>query len=185
MWATDNGPDADRPEELNVLERGRHYGFPYQFAHTPAADRPYPYTPALPEGLTLTMPVMNTGPGGGGKAGSAIGTFDPHSSPGGIIWMDGPAIPEADRRTLWTVRYGNLLANKDSGFDLLRIRPRPQAGGGWTAEVTSLAAPLSRPIDLIEYSPGRVIIAEFSRGTNFAAGISQPGRLLELKALPQ
>jgi mono/diheme cytochrome c family protein len=182
MWSTDNGPDADRPEELNVLERDRHYGFPYQFSHTEASDRPYPYTPPLPDGLKITMPVMSAGPDGGGKKDAPIGTFDPHSSPGGIIWLEGPAIPAADRGTLWTVRYGNLLAGKDSGFDLLRIRPQLQAGGGWSAEVTTLAAPLSRPIDLIEYGPGRIIVAEFSRGTNFAAGISQPGRLLEMKA---
>ena len=36
----------------------------------------------------------------------------------------------------------------------------------------SLAAPLARPIDLLQVSPGRLLIAEYSRGTNFAAGIS-------------
>jgi mono/diheme cytochrome c family protein len=182
MWSTDNGPDADKPEELNVLEKNRHYGFPFQFAHTAAEDRPYPYTPPLPADVRVTLPVMNAGPDGGGKAERPIGTFDPHSSPAGIIWLDGDAIPPADRGTLWTVRYGNLLAGKDSGFDLLRVKPRPQAGGGWSTEVTALLAPLSRPIDLLEIAPGRIIIAEFSRGTNFAAGISQNGRLLELKA---
>lgn len=182
MWCTDNGPDADRPEELNVLEQGRHYGFPYQFAHTAADDRPYSYTPPLPSDVRITLPVMNTGPDAGGKAGAPIGTFDPHSSPAGIIWLDGDAIPPADRGSLFVVRYGNLLAGKDSGFDLLRVRPRLQAGGGWSAEVQTLAAPLSRPVDLIQHSPGRLIIAEFSRGTNFAAGISQPGRLLELRS---
>lgn len=185
LWATDNGPDADRPEELNLLERGRHYGFPFQFAHTQAADKPYAWTPALPDGLTVTLPVMNTGPGAGGKPGAPIGTFEAHSSPGGIIWLDGPAVPAADRGSLLTIRYGNLLAGKDSGFDLIRIKPLPMPGGGWSAETVVLAAPLSRPIDLIEVSPGRILIAEFSRGTDFAAGISQPGRLLELKALPQ
>ncbi len=33
MFATENGPDADAPEELNFIERGRHYGFPYTFAN--------------------------------------------------------------------------------------------------------------------------------------------------------
>ena len=32
MFLTENGPDADAPEELNLIERGRHYGFPYQYA---------------------------------------------------------------------------------------------------------------------------------------------------------
>ncbi|HWB05924.1 MAG TPA: PQQ-dependent sugar dehydrogenase [Verrucomicrobiales bacterium] len=184
LWCTDNGPDADRPEELNLLERGKHYGFPYQFAQTSTSDRPYAYTPPLPEDLTVTLPVMNTGPDCGGKSQAAIGTFDPHSSPAGIIWMDGDGCPPADRGTLFTVRYGNLLANKDSGFDLVRVRPVPMPGGGWSAEVKVLAAPLARPIDIIQYAPGRLFIAEYSRGITFAAGISQPGRLLEMKAQP-
>jgi hypothetical protein len=33
MFATENGPDADAPEELNLIERGKHYGFPYTFAN--------------------------------------------------------------------------------------------------------------------------------------------------------
>ncbi len=185
LWSTDNGPDADRPEELNLLEQGKHYGFPYQFAHTAADDRPYPYTPPLPDGLRVTLPVMNAGPHAGGKPDAPIGTFDPHSSPAGIIWLDGASWPPEDRGSLFVVRYGNLLAGKDSGFDLLRVKPQALPGGGWSAEIKVLAAPLSRPIDIIEYAPGRLFIAEFSRGTNFAAGISQPGRLLEMKAVPR
>jgi mono/diheme cytochrome c family protein len=182
MWCTDNGPDADKPEELNVLEKDRHYGFPFQFAHTTAEERPYPYTPLLPAELRIILPVMNSGPDGGSKGSGPIGTFDAHSSPAGIIWIEGDAIPPVDRGSLFVVRYGNLLAGKDSGFDLLRVKPQPQAGGGWSAEVTTLLAPLARPIDLLEVSPGRIIIAEFSRGTNFTAGISQNGRLLEMRA---
>ena len=185
LWSTDNGPDADRPEELNLLEQGKHYGFPFQFAHTSADDRPYAYTPPLPDNVRVTLPVMNAGPDAGGKTGAPIGTFDPHSSPAGLIWVDGEVYPPEDRGSLFVVRYGNLLAGKDSGFDLLRVKPQALAGGGWSAEVKVLAAPLSRPLDILEYAPGRLFIAEFSRGTTFAAGISQPGRLLELKVLPR
>ncbi len=184
LWATDNGPDADRHEELNLLTQGAHYGFPYQFAAFPASDRPYPYTPAPPRGLTFALPVMNTGPDGGGTAGKPTGTFDPHSCPCGFVWMDGPACPPADRGSFFVTRYGNLLAGKDSGFDLLRVRPSLLPDGRWEAEVKVLATPLARPIDIIEYSPGRLFIAEFCRAVNFQGGIGQPGRLLEMTAAP-
>lgn len=49
LFAVDNGPDADYPDELNALVAGRHYGFPWRFgaqanaqadpAYDPAADR--------------------------------------------------------------------------------------------------------------------------------------------------
>ncbi len=183
LWCTDNGPDADRPEEVNLLEHGKHYGFPYQFGSSPAADRPYPYTPPLPPGLDVTLPVMNTGPDAGGSAARPMGTLDPHSSPAGVLWMEGEGCPPADQGSLFVVRFGNLIAGKNAGFDLVRVRPRPAAGGGWTAEVKVLAAPLARPIDILQYSPGRLFIAEYSRGLTFEAGLSQPGRLLEMKAV--
>ena len=31
LFATDNGPDADFPDELNLLREGAHYGFPWRF----------------------------------------------------------------------------------------------------------------------------------------------------------
>ncbi len=33
LFAGDNGPDADFPDELNWLQEGRHYGFPWRFGN--------------------------------------------------------------------------------------------------------------------------------------------------------
>ena len=63
MFLTENGPDADAPEELNLIESGRHYGFPYQFSDW--TRKAYDRTPDAPEGLTLTVPIPNVGPDGG------------------------------------------------------------------------------------------------------------------------
>ena len=87
LFAGDNGPDADYPDELNWLREGRHYGYPWRFGtmdnpqqfpdydptkdkrlppeffavqnHTYAND---PSFPAPPEGVTFTNPVANVGP---------------------------------------------------------------------------------------------------------------------------
>ena len=63
MFATENGPDADAPEELNLIERGRHYGFPYQFSNW--TKKAYPHSPDPPPGLEMTLPIANLGPDGG------------------------------------------------------------------------------------------------------------------------
>ncbi len=181
LWASENGPDADRPEELNLLTVGAHYGFPFQYAHFPLSDRPYAHTPLPPAGQVFTPPVMNEGPAAGGSAARAIGTFDPHSCPSGMIWVDGPAYAPADRGTFFVTRYGNLLAGKDGGFDLVRVRVRERADRTWRGETSVVAGPLARPIDVLEYAPGTILIAEYSRGLNFAAGIGQNGRMLILK----
>ena len=84
LFAGENGPDADYPEELNWLRAGHHYGFPWRFGrddnpqqfphYDPATDRRLPprvgaessvYTqdpsfPAPP--VAFTDPVANEGP---------------------------------------------------------------------------------------------------------------------------
>lgn len=41
LFAVDNGPDADLPDELNWIQEGQHYGFPWRFG-----DQPNPVTVA-------------------------------------------------------------------------------------------------------------------------------------------
>lgn len=174
LWANDNGPDADAPEELNLLKEGKHYGFPYQFSDW--LQKPYPYTPEAPQELTFERPIRNQGP----DAGQSTSTFDPHSSPAGILQICSAAYPENLRNSFLTVRFGNLLKkDHDVGFDLLAITP--QTNG--TAKVQRLLYPLARPIDLLEWQPGHLLIAEYSRGTTFAAGLGQSGRILELSVV--
>lgn len=176
LVASENGPDADAPEELNVLERGKHYGFPFQFSDW--KDKPYPHTPDAPANLKFTLPVANVGPDGG-FSGKPLYTFDPHSSPAGIVAL-GNDWPTGWRGTLLITRFGNLLKKpKDVGFDLLQARLRKTADG-YEATFSTVLAPLGRPIDL-HLAPGRVFIAEYSRPTDHKSGLPMlPGRVLEL-----
>jgi glucose/arabinose dehydrogenase len=87
LFAADNSPDADYPDELNWLQEGHHYGFPWRFAtqdnatrspdYDPAKDprlqpeffavqnalyKKDPDFPAPPAGVTFTDPIANLGP---------------------------------------------------------------------------------------------------------------------------
>jgi glucose/arabinose dehydrogenase len=86
LYAVDNGPDADYPDELNLLVNGGHYGFPWRFGvqdnpqRAPGYDaandkylqtdfvavkkglyRNDPEFPA-PPATPFTDPIVNTGP---------------------------------------------------------------------------------------------------------------------------
>jgi glucose/arabinose dehydrogenase len=185
LFSASNGPDANAPEEMDLVEPGKHYGFPYQFADWEVKPGfPYPHTPAPPEGLHFTMPVLNVGPAAGGSVAQPIGTFDPHSSPGGMIWC-GDDWPESVRGSFLITRFGNLLgppaAPEDVGFDLLTARLEQSSGGGWIAHVTTFLAPLGRPLDIVRTGPGRAFILEYTRPTNFREKLGWlPGRVIEL-----
>ncbi len=181
LFTASNGPDADAPEEMDAIVPGQHYGFPFQFADWPAREgSPYPHTPRAPEGVAFSKPVANLGPAGGGKRGGLF-TFDPHSSPAGMIWC-GDDFPAPLRGSFLVTRFGNLLTcAEDVGFDVLSVKPEQAPDHTWSAQVTTVLAPLGRPIDVIRSGPGRALILEYTRPTSFKDKLGWlPGRVLEL-----
>ena len=145
MFATENGPNADPPEEVNLIEQGKHYGFPFQFSdldHKAYADQP-----DAPAGLKIEPPLAK---------------LDPHSSPSGIVYYKG---------SLLVARFGNLIGEKDVGFDMLQV--------GLDGSVKPFLAPISRPTDLHLASSGKIYICEMERETRNIGG-DFPGRILEL-----
>ncbi len=182
MFATDNGPDANAPEELNQIGRGRHYGFPYQFSNW--TNKPYAYTPDPPPGLEFTLPVANLGPDGGFE-GQPLYTFDPHSSPAGIVHL-GDDFPSDFRGSLLLVRFGNLIVcPHDVGFDLLQARLQKNPAGRYEGKLTTVLSPLARPLDVHLSGKGKVYILEYARTLNNKGDIPMlPGRILELAVKP-
>ncbi len=182
LFTVSNGPDADAPEEMDVIDPGNNYGFPWQFSDWPVERKPYPHTPDPPPGVTFTLPVQNRGPAAGGDVKGGIGTFDPHSCPGGMIWA-GKDFPDPLGGGFLVPRYGNLLPVKaDAGFDLLKVVPsQDPATGRWSAEVTTLIAPLGRPLDVLPDGQGGIYVLEYTRPTDFKNGVGWlPGRVLRL-----
>ena len=185
LFSVTNGPDVNAPEEMDFIERGKHYGFPFQFCNWPLEPRPYPHTPVPPEGMKFTWPVKNVGPAGGGKA-DGLYTFDAHSSPAGMTWC-GEDFPEPLRNGFLVTRFGNLLGEsrtgiaEDIGFDVLAVHPKRADDGTWSARTETIFSKLGRPIDVLRIGPGRVLILEDTRASSFKDGLGWlPGRVLEL-----
>jgi len=182
LFTFSNGPDYDAGEEMDFIEPGKHYGFPYQYEDWPVrVGFPYAHTPAAPDGVSFTHPVENVGPDGGFTVGKVARTLTPHSSPGGVVWC-GPDVAAPLGGSFLVPRFGNLLAKpEDCGFDLLRVKPRRRADGTWEAEVHTVLAPLGRPLDSLVLPGGRVLILEYTRPVNFKDRVGWlPGRILEL-----
>ena len=183
MFATENGPTAHAPEELNLIERGKHYGFPYTFGDL-GATKVYSHTPDAPQDLQLTLPIPNLGPDGGFD-GKPCYTFDAHSSPAGIVFL-GDDFPEGYRGTFVLARFGNMeKLPRDAGFDVLHATLSRDAEGKYQAHVRTLLAPLGRPMDVHLGAGGKIFVLEYSRATNNAMSYALPGRVLELAVKPK
>jgi len=180
LLAAVNGPDAHLAEELDIVEEGKHYGFPHQYADHSPTEHFYDHTPPAPAGLEFTPPMENIGPDGG----QGFATFTPHSSPGGIMWC-GEDYPEPLKNRFLVTRFGNLLnVPKDAGFDLLAVNPSKSADGRWQAEVHTVMERMARPLDVRARGDGSILILEYTRATDFKSGLGLlPGRVLVLSPL--
>lgn len=177
LWGTENGPNAEAPEELNLIVQGGHYGFPYKFSDLD--HKIYPDQPDAPPGLTFKFPVVNTGPDGGGSTTRPISTFDNHSSPSGIVYL-GNDWPGGYRGTFLVARFGNIIQRSDVGFDVLQLRITDEKEP-MKAEVKRFLYPVARPVDL-HMSGGKVYLVEYQRQvTNHGVGL--PGRILEISRI--
>ena len=179
LFSVSNGPDAHRPEEMDHVEQGKHYGFPYQYADFPATDKPYPYTPDVPPGLTITPAIRNFGPAAGGSATKPIATFDAHSSPAGMLFCNADW-PAPLRGKMLVGRFGNFLLDDSYGYDLLAVDLQRNAANVYEARMTTFFAPLARPIDFLQVGK-KLYILEYTRPVGkHGTRPMNPGRILEL-----
>jgi glucose/arabinose dehydrogenase len=61
LFAGDNGPDADFPDELNWLQAGRHYGFPWRFGDQDNPQRFAGYDPRDDQRLSTDFTAVQIG----------------------------------------------------------------------------------------------------------------------------
>jgi len=126
------------------------------------------------------LPIANLGPDAGGKRDQPMYTFDPHSSPSGIVFLRDD-FPQAYRGGFFVARFGNLLEKPRVGFDVLFVKLEKGKDGVYAAHVKTLLAPIARPVDLHLSGKGRVYICEYSRQIdNKGFNGMLPGRTLEL-----
>jgi mono/diheme cytochrome c family protein len=192
LFTVSNGPDAHAPEEMDHIvppkkgEAPRHHGFPYQMGDLPASHRWYQHTmvPPPPANPDYALPVLNLGPAGI-TDGQPTSTFNPHTSPTGLVWL-GAEWPAAVRNHFLVARLGSFLMGpgpeEEHGFDVLLMKLERRADGRWTARTTTFLAPLGRPIDVHLAAPGKLYVLEYTRQTELRSRIGWlPGRILELK----
>jgi glucose/arabinose dehydrogenase len=157
LVATENGPDADHPEELNWLREGKHFGFPYRFGNQ--ALPMYSDAVPAPEGLTFEKPIANLGPAAKGIPGTEY-SFDPHCSPSGVSFYRKGTLPAKYDGGFFVARFGNFLGKTPVGFDLLFVR-LVEKNGELSADITTVLEKLQRPIDLCQYK-GKIYILEYT-----------------------
>ena len=149
MWGVDVGRDGlgDNlpPDELNLIEKGKDYGWPYCYGDRirdskflPSREKTY---------CTDTQ--------------SPIYNFPAHVFPSGIVFIDSNEFPEYDQGSILLAEHGTW--NKNMGYKIIKLS---LFAGGVTGETDLISGflkdgdVLGMPVDLIFDSNGRLFISD-------------------------
>jgi glucose/arabinose dehydrogenase len=140
LWATDNGRDdlgAQVPDELNLVQERKHYGWPDCY-----------------------------GKGRGANCGGTVGAIvelESNSSSDGIAFYTGSSFPEEYRQNMFVAQWGSF--RRDRGRKLVRI-VAVKREGRYDARLADFATGFDTPIDVV-VGPrdGALYVADHGRGT--------------------
>jgi hypothetical protein len=180
----EHGPMADHPEEINHIQKGRHYGFPYVFGNNERPD--YPDAPAPPRGLKFEPPLRNLGPAGL-LGDHPMYSLAPHSAPGGLVFYRTGSLPKRYEKSFFLARFGNLVNYNRIGFDVLNFRLVEGKDGKLEVRAERFLDRLGRPLDVC-VAGGKLYVVEYCRQTETlgpgSAGYTAPGRVIEVTGKP-
>ncbi len=110
LWATDTGQeqlgDDVPPDEINLIEDGRHYGFPFFYGQSVES-----HVPEI-EGAPRTVQASQVAP-------PAL-ELPAHSSPLGLTFYTGTVFPEA-YRTMFVTLHGSTARSEKNGYKVMRV----------------------------------------------------------------
>lgn len=159
MWATDNGRDnlGDDlpPDEINIIQDGKHYGWPYCYGKK-VVDPEFGNNTFCPNTESSTYDMLA------------------HSASLGLRFIQSPQFPKEWQGDLLVAYHGSWNRSKPTGYKVVRLNVEGDkiVGeedfiSGFLPEGARLDGPgsaLGRPVDLIFDSDGALYISDDKAG---------------------
>jgi glucose/arabinose dehydrogenase len=160
-WLGDN----EQVEELNVLEQGKHYGWPWIYAD----GKRNPADPLPPEmkGTTFTSPVLG---------------YVPHSAPMQMVFYTGDQFPAEFKNDAFVAMRGSWNRQPPSGYEVVRVRFKdakpvkiePFLTGFLQGDATRWGY-IGRPVGLAMAPSGTLFVGDDSNGVIYRVTYDRGG----------
>ncbi len=163
LWGMDHGIDwlgADTPpEELNLIQRGHHYGWPWAYGNRKTIGiEEHEAIGSLKEFAAYTTPPV-------------LG-YQAHASPLQMVFYTAEAFPEEYRNDAFVAFHGSWNRSNPVGYEVVRIRfddaGRPQAFEpfvtGFLQDRPEGATTFGRPCGLTVTRDGELLIGDDATG---------------------
>jgi len=145
LYVSDNGPDAPDanllsvpPDEINLVQEGKHYGFPDYFGAPP------------PDTGTETPMILV-------PASSAVT---------GMIVYDGENFPDEYDQAIFVSLWGNATINHPTGHRV-SVATRAEDGTYHQEDFVDFVWGMKRPIEVIQTIDDTLMVADFEAGRIF------------------
>lgn len=156
LWAADTGQDGlgddAPPEEINLLEDGRHYGFP--FFHGQNVGSHVPEIAGAPRTVDATRAVP------------PVLELPAHSTPLGLTFYTGTRFPE-EYRTMYVSLHGSTRRSARNGYKVIRVRMengRPVASDDFATGWLKDGVVSGRPRGLVTGPDGALYVSDDNKG---------------------
>lgn len=168
MWGMDNGSDGLGddlpPEELNKLEDGKDYGWPYCYGNKKIDDNMDD-----PEGQTKDNYCAGTEP--------AVLTYQAHSAPIDMKFYTASSFPDEYRNDAFVVFRGSWNRKDPTGYKVARLKFESGKPAGFEDFLTGFlshggASYIARPAGLAIMKDGSLLVSDDTNGAIYRVSYS-------------
>jgi glucose/arabinose dehydrogenase len=154
LWAGDNGQDGlgpdDPPDEINLIEDGKHYGFPFFIGSN--RPNPTPVTEKAPASLSAVAPALE---------------LPAHVAATDLRFYTGAQFPAAYRNAMFLAMHGSTTIPAKVGYKVVRVRMkdgRPEGIEDFVTGWLKSDAVSGRPAGLATGADGALYVSDDNKG---------------------
>ena len=154
LWAGDNGQDGlgpdFPPDEINLVEEGRHYGFPFFIGNN--RPNPTPVTESVPASLSPVAPALE---------------LPAHVASTDVRFYTGTQFPSAYRNAMFLAMHGSTAIPAKVGYKVIRVRMKGGRPDGFDDFVTGWVKDgvvSGRPAGLATGADGALYVSDDNKG---------------------
>ena len=154
LWAGDNGQDGlgpdFPPDEINLVEEGKHYGFPFFIGNN--RPNPTPVTESVPASLSAVAPALE---------------LPAHVASTDLRFYTGTQFPAAYRNAMFLAMHGSTTIPVKVGYKVIRVRMKDGRPDGFEDFVTGWLKDdvvSGRPAGLATGADGALYISDDNKG---------------------
>jgi Raf kinase inhibitor-like YbhB/YbcL family protein len=172
LWGADHGidwlGDDEQPEEINLIEQGKQYGWPYIFGDggKNPQDRP-------PGGLTLDQWAS--------ASESPVLTYTAHAAPMQLAFYTGDQFPAEYRGDAFLAMHGSWNRKPPSGYEVVRIKFKDGKAQkiepfitGFLTEKGGEYGYMGRPFGLAVAKDGSLFVGDDANGVIYRVSYAGP-----------